>query len=205
MFQPWSQTHTQRLLEATPRYHVGHLGIVPYSKRKDSFPVCGGSISCQTHPSAQVLAIIVTVYSAPDGLGKGEAGKLNVFWLTMVTKGFCAHLRKGLLNCWLDLSWPCLGLQNWVSHLTWTVFRRIMWSSFPWVFVQHLDTPGVSSLKFQPKALMLDWILSPQYKASGKKEEQNERTKRGREERKKKVGKPKGKEGLSQPLFKYSI
>lgn len=56
-----------------------HLGIGPHSKRKDNIPACGGSISCQTHPSAQVLAIIVTVYSAPDGLGKGEAGKLNVF------------------------------------------------------------------------------------------------------------------------------
>ena len=47
--------------------------------------------------------------------------------------------------------------------------------------------------------------MSPWYKAARKKEEQNERTKRGREERKKKVGKAKGKEGLSQPLFKYSI
>ena len=52
---------------------------------------------------------------------------------------------------------------------------------------------------------MPDRILSPRYKASRKKEERNETTKRGREERKKKVGKAKGKEGLSQPSFKYSI
>lgn len=117
--------------EASATPNICQPGLLPYSKREEErFPDCVGSISCQTPPFSQLLAIIATVYLAPDSLGKGEGGKLNLFWLTIVTEGFCAQLRKVLLNYWLDLSLPCLGLQNRVSHLTWTVFRRITSKSF---------------------------------------------------------------------------
>lgn len=41
------------------------------------------------------LVTKATVCAAPDSLEKGEGEKPNLFGLTIVTAGFCAHLRKG--------------------------------------------------------------------------------------------------------------
>lgn len=139
-----------------------------------------------------VLALIAALCSAPHSLGKGEGGKLNLFWLTIVTEGFCAPLRKGLLNCWLDLSFPCLGLQNWVSHLTWTVFRWIISKFFS---MRICSAFGASRCLFiEAPTWGIDAglnLVTMVYKASrkkGRKESGWEGVKRGRKEKRKECG-----------------
>lgn len=69
--------HSEAL--ATPNTWFATLAQC-HNKREDRFPDYEGSISCQTPlPTPKVLAIMTTVYSAPESLERGEGERLNLF------------------------------------------------------------------------------------------------------------------------------
>lgn len=78
------------------KYLVCHPGLMPSSKKRGKTDVQLLQAIFRPDPTlSPILVIKATVCSAPDSLGKGEGRKPNLFWLTIVTEGFCAHLRKG--------------------------------------------------------------------------------------------------------------
>lgn len=93
-------------------------------KRKD-FQLKLVASCARPTPSPSSWLNIRCLFNSKD-FRKGVGRRLHLFWLAVITEGFCAHLHKSLLNCWLCLPLPYLGLPNRVSHLTWTVFKRIM-------------------------------------------------------------------------------